>query len=85
MDLVVVLSPAPEHATVEEITGTDGDMEVSNERAFVTKHHDTVRGAQGDARPWMEIEIPDHLRMVPPSDLDVSVQGLAQLYAASRT
>jgi predicted dehydrogenase len=65
-----------------EITGTDGDLEVSNKRAFVTKHHDTVRGAQDDARPWMEIEIPDHLRLVPPSDLDVSVQDLAQLYAA---
>jgi predicted dehydrogenase len=65
-----------------EITGTDGDLEVSNERAFVTKHHDIVRGAQGDASPWRTIEIPDHLRLFPPSDLDVSVQDLAQLYAA---
>ena len=65
-----------------EITGTNGDLEVANERAFVTKRHDAVKGAQGDGGHRTEIEIPDHLRSIPPSDLDVSVQDLAQLYAA---
>jgi predicted dehydrogenase len=65
-----------------EITGTDGDLEVANEKAFVTKHHDTVKGAHGHAGPWTEIEIPDRLRMIAPSGLDVSAQDLAQLYAA---
>jgi predicted dehydrogenase len=65
-----------------EITGTDGDLEITNERAFVTKRHDLVRGAQGSAGRWQEIGIPDHLRLIPSSELDVSVQDLAQLYAA---
>ena len=33
-----------------EITGTEGDLEMSNDRSFVTKHHDVVRGAQGGGR-----------------------------------
>ena len=41
-----------------------------------------MKGAQGNVRHWTEIEIPDHLRLIPPSDLDVSVQDLAQLYIA---
>jgi predicted dehydrogenase len=65
-----------------EITGTNGNLEVSNERSFVTKHHDVIRGAQGEGDRWEEIEIPDQCRTIPSSDLDVSVQDLAQLYAA---
>ena len=65
-----------------EITGTGGDLEVSNDRSFVTKRHDLVRGARGVGGTWEEISIPDEFRNIPPSDLDVSVQDLAQLYAA---
>ncbi len=65
-----------------EMTGTTGDLEVSNERAFVTKHHDVIRGAQGAGDRWEEIEIPVRYLTIPFSDLDVSVQDLAQLYAA---
>ncbi len=65
-----------------EITGTAGDLEVSNDRSFVTKRHDLVRGAQGEAGIWAEVPIPDQLRIIPASPLDVSVQDLAQLYAA---
>jgi predicted dehydrogenase len=65
-----------------EITGDNGDLEVSNERSFVTKQDDVTRGAQGEGAHWNEIAVPDHCRTIPPSDLDVSVQDLAQLYAA---
>ena len=65
-----------------EITGTAGDLEMFNDRSFVTKHHDVVRGAQGEGGGWKEITIPDQFRTIPPSSLDVSVQDLAQLYSA---
>ena len=65
-----------------EITGTGGDLEVSNDRSFVTKRHDLVRGAQGEGGTWEEVSIPDELRTIPSSGLDVSVQDLAQLYVA---
>ena len=64
-----------------EITGTDGDLQVSNERASVTKHHDLVRLAGKDA-DWKKSAIRDEFRTIPESHLDVSVQDLAQLYAA---
>jgi predicted dehydrogenase len=65
-----------------DITGTDGDLQVTNERSFVTKHPDLIRGAQGERGSWSEIRTPDRFHMIPPSDLDTSVQDLAQLYAA---
>jgi predicted dehydrogenase len=65
-----------------EITGTGGDLEVINDRSFVTKQHDLVRGARGAGGIWQEISVPDQYRTIPQSDLDVSVQDLAQLYAA---
>jgi predicted dehydrogenase len=65
-----------------DITGTSGDLQVTNERSFVTKHHDLIRGAQGDGGSWGELPTPDRFDLIPPSDLDTSVQDLAQLYAA---
>jgi predicted dehydrogenase len=65
-----------------DITGTDGDLQVTNERSFVTKHPDLIRGAQGERGSWSELRAPDRFHLIPPSDLDTSVQDLAQLYAA---
>lgn len=65
-----------------ELTGSKGDLEVSNERAFVTKHHDLIRGAAAGSSQWKSIDIQDRFHTVPPSTLDTSVQDLAQLYAA---
>jgi predicted dehydrogenase len=65
-----------------EITGTGGDLEVTNDRSFVTKEHDLVRGARGERGTWQKISVPDQFRTIPQSGLDVSVQDLAQLYAA---
>jgi predicted dehydrogenase len=63
-----------------DMTGTDGDLQVTNERAFVTKHDDLIRGAQGAGDSWRELHTPDRFHLIPPSDLDASVQDLAQLY-----
>lgn len=65
-----------------EITGTNGDLKVRNENSFVTKHPDVIEGSQGEGGSWIELRVPDRYRTVPPSSLDVSVQDLAQLYAA---
>ena len=65
-----------------DITGTAGDLKVWNEKSFVTKHHDIIEGAQGEDGSWSELRVPDHYRTIPASNLDVSVQDLAQLYAA---
>ncbi len=64
-----------------ELTGTQGDLEVSNERAFVTEHHDLIRGVSGSGQ-WKEINIEERFHTIPPCTLDASVQDLAQLYAA---
>lgn len=65
-----------------EITGTRGDMKVLNEKAFVTKHHDVIEVALGDKGAWTSLLLPSSTQLIPPSDLDVSVQDLAQLYSA---
>jgi predicted dehydrogenase len=65
-----------------DITGTAGDLKIWNEKSFVTKHHDILEGGQGEGGTWSELRIPDRYLTIPPSSLDVSVQDLAQLYAA---
>jgi predicted dehydrogenase len=65
-----------------EITGTKGDLKVLNEKAFATKHHDVIEAALGDKGAWASLLLPASTNLLPRSDLDVSVQDLAQLYAA---
>lgn len=65
-----------------EITGTEGDLEVSDECAFVTSHPDVIRGEDKEASDWQDLKIQDRLQTLPSSNLDLSVQDLAQLYAA---
>jgi len=65
-----------------EITGTKGDMKILNERAFVTKHHDVIEVALGDKGAWTSLLLPCATKLIPCTDLDASVQDLAQLYAA---
>lgn len=65
-----------------DITGTEGDLTISNEKSFGTKRLDMLEGAQGEGGRWSELPVPDRYRVIPGSNLDVSVQDLAQLYAA---
>lgn len=65
-----------------DITGTDGDLKISNEKSFGTLTDNLLEGAQQEQSPWAQLAIPDRYQRIPPSTLDVSVQDLAQLYAA---
>ena len=64
-----------------DITGTEGDLQVTNERAFVTKHHDLIRGAQGENGSWNDLPAPERFFLTPSADIDASVHDLAQLYS----
>jgi predicted dehydrogenase len=65
-----------------DLTGSDGDLTVRNNRAFATKRDDAIEGATRQHREWRKLSIPDSYRQIPASALDVSVQDLAHLYAA---
>jgi predicted dehydrogenase len=65
-----------------DITGTSGDLKITNSRSFVTKQDNVIEGAQGEGGGWQVLPTPARYRKIPESDLDVSVQDLAQLYAA---
>jgi predicted dehydrogenase len=65
-----------------DITGTTGDMRVTNTRSFGTKQDNVIEGSQGDSGDWQVLSTPDRYHTIPDSSLDVSVQDLAQLYSA---
>lgn len=65
-----------------DITGTSGDLRITNEKSFGTKHDNLIEGAQGEGGEWHVLPTPERYHSIPRSALDVSVQDLAQLYAA---
>jgi predicted dehydrogenase len=65
-----------------DITGTSGDLRITNTRSFGTKQDNLIEGSQGDSGDWHVLPTPDRHHTIPDSSLDVSVQDLAQLYAA---
>jgi predicted dehydrogenase len=65
-----------------DITGTTGDVRVTNTRSFGTKQDNLIEASQGDSGEWHVLPTPDRYHTIPDSSLDVSVQDLAQLYAA---
>ncbi len=65
-----------------EITGTKGDLKITNDKSFVTKRHDLIEAALGEQGTWTTLPLPPFATLIPGTDLDVSVQDLAQLYAA---
>ena len=65
-----------------DITGTSGDLRVTNPRSFGTKQDNLIEGSQGDGGEWHVLATPERYHTIPDSALDVSVQDLAQLYAA---
>jgi predicted dehydrogenase len=68
-----------------DITGTSGDLRVTNTRSFGTKRDNLIEGSQGDGGKWHVLPTPERYHTIPDSSLDVSVQDLAQLYAAFAT
>ncbi|MGF6758119.1 Gfo/Idh/MocA family protein [Paraburkholderia sp. GAS42] len=66
-----------------DITGTEGDLRISNRSAFGNVGDDyVVEGAHGDNLPLATLPVPASYDRLPPSDLPSAVLELAQLYAA---
>jgi predicted dehydrogenase len=66
-----------------DITGTEGDLRISNRSAFGDAGDDyIVEGAHGDNLPLAVLPVPASYDRLPPSDLPSAVLELAQLYAA---
>jgi predicted dehydrogenase len=68
-----------------DITGTSGDLRITNNKSFGTKQDNLIEGSQGDGGEWHVLPTPDRYHTITDSSLDVSVQDLAQLYAAFAT
>jgi len=65
-----------------DITGTDGDLKVSNSKSFGTTEDNLIEGARGDEAGLRPLPVPGKYMRIPPTTLDVSVQDLAHLYRA---
>jgi predicted dehydrogenase len=65
-----------------DITGTEGDLKITNSKSFGTTEDNVIEGAQGDEGRLKQLSIPKKYMRIPPTNLDVSVQDLAHLYAA---
>lgn len=65
-----------------DITGTEGDLRVSNHAAFHNAEDNRIEGAQGEGQPLRVLPVPAHYQWLPPSDLPSSALELANIYAA---
>ena len=65
-----------------DITGTEGDLKISNVASFGNKEDNLVEGSQGDGEPLQVLPVPASYRSLPASNLDASVLDLAYLYDA---
>lgn len=65
-----------------DITGTGGDLRITNTKSFGTKQDNLIEGSRGEGGEWRVLPTPKRYQTIPDSHLDVSVQDLAQLYSA---
>jgi predicted dehydrogenase len=65
-----------------DITGTEGDLKISNVKSFGNPEDNIIEGATGNAGTLATLQIPGQYQLLPPTALDVSVQDLANVYAA---
>ncbi|MDR5781320.1 Gfo/Idh/MocA family oxidoreductase [Caballeronia sp. LZ065] len=66
-----------------DITGTEGDLRVTNVSAFGDAGDDyEIHGAHGDKEPLIRLAVPERYHRVPASSLPSSVLELAELYWA---
>ncbi|MFJ8754551.1 Gfo/Idh/MocA family protein [Streptomyces sp. NPDC102441] len=68
-----------------DITGTEGVLRLTNNRAFENTEDNTLHGVNtdsGDHAALTVLPAPEEYRTLPDSSLDESVQDLAHLYAA---
>jgi predicted dehydrogenase len=66
-----------------DITGTEGDLKITNRSAFGNVGDDyVIEGAHGNNLPLERLPVPESYDRLPPSELPSAVLELAQLYAA---
>ena len=65
-----------------DITGTEGDLKISNALSFGNAQDNKIEGAKGDGETLRLLPVPASYSWVPPSTLDASVLDLAHLYVA---
>jgi predicted dehydrogenase len=65
-----------------DITGTDGVLRVTNERAFQNKHDNAIHGMRGDEDEFAALPVPAEYQPLGDTGLDVSQQDVAYLYRA---
>jgi predicted dehydrogenase len=64
-----------------DITGTDGDLRITNGNAFGDQEY-VIEGAKAGDTSLQAMHVPAHFDWMPPSNLPPSVVELGQLYAA---
>jgi predicted dehydrogenase len=65
-----------------DITGTKGDLKISNALSFQNPGDNSVEGSQANGESLRPLAIPPQYSSLPASTLDASVLDLAHLYAA---
>lgn len=65
-----------------DITGTEGVLRVTNERAFQNKHDNAIEGMRGDEDSFSPLPVPPEYTPLADVGLDVSQQDVAYLYRA---
>jgi predicted dehydrogenase len=64
-----------------DLTGFDGDLIIRNDQAFTVSRDNALEGAIRQHLQWTALPIPCSYQQIPASELDISVQDLAHLYA----
>lgn len=64
------------------ITGTDGDLKVSNAAGFHNQSDNKIEGAQGKSKALIELPTPSQYQWVTSAKLPSSVLEIANVYAA---
>jgi predicted dehydrogenase len=65
-----------------DFTGTDGDLKVSNTKAFGNVSENLIEGARKDQKQLEVLAVPAEYQLIQTSSLDASVQDLVHLYTA---
>lgn len=65
-----------------DITGTEGDLRISNSAAFHNEEDNQIEGARGAGQSFKLMPVPPEYQWLPASNLPASAQELAHIYAA---
>lgn len=65
-----------------DITGTEGDLKLSNTASFHNCEDNKIEGARGERLPLQPLPVPPKYNWLPPSDIPASALELANVYAA---